>query len=165
MADEAQQFTINMRRHQLTSLQPSMVPRTLVSTMRMRSASVLSDSVLYLYALLPALLILRQQDWVRRQPAPQKLTCDDAVLAVTCNLAALPLVQSLSLEEVQPERRMRIVEYGEGLATGQHFQVCRVRSWLETPHPPTWLHCMLSPAQLPMHASASFFGSVPFYAS
>ena len=48
VADETQQSETNMRRHQLTSLQPSMVPSTLVSTMRMRSASVLSDSVLYL---------------------------------------------------------------------------------------------------------------------
>jgi len=44
-----------------TSLQPSMTPRTFVSTMRMRSASVFSDSGLYLYALLPALLILQRR--------------------------------------------------------------------------------------------------------
>lgn len=46
-----------------TSLQPSMTPRTLVSTMRMRSASVLSASGLYLYALLPALFILHRCRW------------------------------------------------------------------------------------------------------
>ena len=46
--------------------------------MRIRSASVLSDSVLYLYALLPALLILRQQDLFRQQPTSPKLSRDDA---------------------------------------------------------------------------------------